>query len=459
MRLPIAVWLVICYVASGIVATALTISFFEGAPTINDSFLNNIITVDGFVITVLIVALPVGVRKLGIVTSIREYVDFLRGIIKKELRKQDYPDLSVVFARILSNSLTASTLLIPVGTVCAYAVSIILSLYSISHNFSLTATALAFALLVAGFVQTAGIGLGLLFIEVANPPTSTPPIASTPEVHETSSVGSAIATELREQNARALRAQRLERYRKLNENVFIPLRDYLGPAIRYSLNQDPWNQLRLDYDLTNIRQNPFFDEGVKHLQKDIPSLPQAVDDIELKAQLLSDEVRSFRENIAKFQTTQALDVVTEDDPTVEISETYRNLPNQILLPNIFDILSARWISPVIFQQSVGQTLDSSLVNQIASTNPQFSSTIEGENVMIEGTRIASLSNEGLRRNLVTCVNQLQRNLIVIQGIVDFAKRRQELTNRIATEVRIPLQGLISSITAERYQTECEFCPM
>lgn len=167
-RQGIAVYLFITYVAAGIVALVMTIWFFTGVTSVPDSFLTNLITVDAIAAGIMIIVVPISVRKLGTADSILQYFILVKDLVKGT--KKVNQDLPLLVSRILSNSLGASTLLIPIGTISSFGLSVIFSLYSILHGYPLTYSALAFAFLIAGVALTAGLAIALFVTDIAESP-------------------------------------------------------------------------------------------------------------------------------------------------------------------------------------------------------------------------------------------------------------------------------------------------
>lgn len=267
-----------------------------------------------------------------------------------------------------------------------------------------------------------------------------------------------IAEQLRLQNARELRRRQQERYQRLAEDVFSPMRVYQGTPVPDVIDHNPWNQLKLVYDLSTVKSNPYFEEANRHLQKDEPGLMPNAEDLESKAREQSRDVEEFRSRVVLFRVRQSMDLVVEEAQGIKIVENYTNRPNEIYLAGVLSFLSSMWINPVVNLQTAGHPLDASLINRVIEIQDQITSNIDEGRVTIEGTHIATLPTEALGNDFVAAIKQLRRDVLILQGIVDLAKRKQELVNRIDAEVRRPLERITIMIGAERYETTCEYCP-
>ena len=293
-------------------------------------------------------------------------------------------------------------------------------------------------------------GTGLIYWG-KQPETRVPP-PSRPEME-----GTGLVEQLRQQNERAAAERRRQRYARLNESVFIPLREYRGSSVPSTFDHDPWNQLKFSYDLSQIRGSAFFEECAKHLQQEAPGVISAASDIESRVTALNNSANDYRNRTATSKVREALEIVFEDRRDVQIADSYTNRPNQAYLPGLMNFLGASWINPVMYYDAANYALDSSLVNRIVEARDDFSSHFEDQKVIIEGTHVATLPTEALRESLVRSVKELRKNVIVLQGIVDLARTKRELIKRIDDEVRNPLKTITNLIESERYTTVCEDC--
>jgi hypothetical protein len=84
-------------------------------------------------------------------------------------------------------------------------------------------------------------------------------------------------------------------YQRLNENSFVPLRNYfLYPNTNVTVVGLPsWNSLEVHYDTSGIRESYYFGNGQKHLEKDIQNFTKTLLELEQNSHILTEEVETY----------------------------------------------------------------------------------------------------------------------------------------------------------------------
>ena len=221
--------------------------------------------------------------------------------------------------------------------------------------------------------------------------------------------------------------KKFERYNILNLEVFTPLKDDIITENEVSYS----NLHNFTFDISNIRNKPYYSEGMKHLNQDIS--PTFQDDFEK----LREEVNRYNEELENFETTGIYDLischferygftVTRDSsipPTNTIAIIYESLY----------ILKREWCRGIPFDYSYKN--NSIIVENI------IMATVSDDNEIEIKKRIDELkySNEILEKyhKLNDTFNEIK-------------KIGKELSHKIEFEV-------ISKINKMEYNTTCDEC--
>lgn len=134
-------------IAGAYLATAF---FFEGVTSVPDSFLGNLVSVDGIAVGVLGVAVPVAVRLLGPGDPINRFFgELIKGVKNRTLGRLSSSVLlkSGVFASVVPSPLS-----LVIDSVVSLSVSIFLALYAILHADAVFPSFVAFLLFMFGVI-------------------------------------------------------------------------------------------------------------------------------------------------------------------------------------------------------------------------------------------------------------------------------------------------------------------
>lgn len=90
----------------------------------------------------------------------------------------------------------------------------------------------------------------------------------------------------------------LRRHRqRLNESVFIPLRDHVGGTPVERGYGAEWAEAKFSFNMSHIRKSPYFADALKHLSIDIPRYPMWLTQMEMDSFKLSKKVERFQKGI------------------------------------------------------------------------------------------------------------------------------------------------------------------
>jgi len=240
----------------------------------------------------------------------------------------------------------------------------------------------------------------------------------------------------------------IERYNRLNQDIFIPLSKYEHTSIPPVFDGgDPWDDLKLIYDISSIRANPLWEEAKKFLQKYLPAVLQAIIDIEELSNNLIGDIGEYRERIETKVKHALSELLDEEGNPVKILDEYDPSKNgiywhtpDIQTHTVFSVLSEQWIRHYLPYKDKLRLDDT-----IADTQYLIPFSIREKGIIFYGTHhIATLPSKALRDGLSDCIDQLRKDKLILDDLIKYFGRRDELQRRINEDVREPLSKLITS---------------
>lgn len=133
------------------------------------------------------------------------------------------------------------------------------------------------------------------------------------------------------------------------------------------------------------------------------------------------------------------------------AEYQHNGKNTIFLTAITEILIEDWMNRSFYRYSQGKTLD-----EIFSNLGKFVAGYEENRLTIEARHVATLPPE-TKEEFLKCIEKLRRRKDLINRIIDFSKRKEEL-ERKANEFGKSIDRVVHLIEDERYFRVCDCCP-
>jgi hypothetical protein len=220
-----------------------------------------------------------------------------------------------------------------------------------------------------------------------------------------------------------------DRYDYLKDNVFSPL------AINIvSTKEDYYYKIpKLIFDDLKVLCYDAYEEGLKHLKKDISRYSKRIDCIEKK-------VNEFNNNFEFFEKCELENMVikyinndfyiTNNVQTIPAS---RNIIIDLLLP----CLKALWFSNSSFDLSCKE---------------------DETELKIKGAVIAVFSNIEEKTKIENCINNLKKYDNIVNKIEYFKDKAKEILNEgqnLPNEIR---RNIVTEIERKEYRTTCEDCP-
>lgn len=213
----------------------------------------------------------------------------------------------------------------------------------------------------------------------------------------------------------------------LNYNIFIPLRYNLIETID-SCQFIP----RIIFDPSEIQKSDYFEEGLKHLEKDIPNFRSRFENLE-------NRITKFNSDLDTFETSELERLVSEYlekngfIPTMFI----KDLPttnNTILVPILLPYFRNYWKRKERFNYKVDDKwLKINNVATIGLISEENESKIDG-------------CMEGLKHDISVC----QKHMDLIDNYNSILKESETLTNEIGKKIVIRIEKGI-------YDTVCSDC--
>ncbi|MGC1930834.1 MAG: DUF4062 domain-containing protein, partial [Candidatus Nitrosopolaris sp.] len=142
---------------------------------------------------------------------------------------------------------------------------------------------------------------------------------------------------LKEIEKRSLDDKRQVIYNDLDKNIFSQLLDYeLETLYDY-----PISRLKLNYDLSTLKENPDYEEAKLHWEQDLK-------DIRIDPEVIEAQVNALNKDVDMFFTSQIREPVIAAITIVEIFTAFESgtdIPplNQISIPNVIKQLQSDWI--------------------------------------------------------------------------------------------------------------------
>jgi hypothetical protein len=132
--------------------------------------------------------------------------------------------------------------------------------------------------------------------------------------------------------------KRRRQFRLLNEQIFKKLREY---RLLLPDEGDPVDLLRLNYDLSQLKDLPSYQDAYRYLNNDLPASTTRPEQLEAQAVKFNSDVNTFSNGIIPREVKQALQKVASLSPT---QKGLVPLQDSISYENLIPYLERYWFS-------------------------------------------------------------------------------------------------------------------
>jgi hypothetical protein len=226
--------------------------------------------------------------------------------------------------------------------------------------------------------------------------------------------------------------KRQEIYKHLNESIFKPLLAYEN--LEWSLFDYPVSRLKLNYNLSKLKNNPDYDEARIHWEHD---LPKSITDPEQ----LEEKIKNHNEKVDIFFDKEAVQYVRNIQWNDFFpSDEQNDIPplNHVSIPNIIrEIRRFDWIEAANTKRFERYDRDSGVYS-------------------LNGRAIAHIEPR-LENRLSELLDVIREHYTINQSIRCFREEREQLLREHGNLQKEIAKEIVSKIERQQYTTTCQYC--
>ncbi|MGC1931872.1 MAG: hypothetical protein WA667_23120, partial [Candidatus Nitrosopolaris sp.] len=220
-------------------------------------------------------------------------------------------------------------------------------------------------------------------------------------------------------------------YNDLSENIFSKLVGYSGASKGWF--DYPIRELKLNYDLTDLKENPDYDEAKLHWEQDLK-------DIGVDPELIERQVNALNKHVDEYFTSQIPKVVRAAIAGKLTAFELIGIPpkNQISIPYVVKQLETDWIE---------NTNAYMRTDELDKDTHQY---------VLEGVIIATTSpTQDETMNKI--ISSLKKDSSIRVAIQEFKERRSTILEDVNTMNKEINKRIINPINKKLYKTTCSKC--
>lgn len=235
-------------------------------------------------------------------------------------------------------------------------------------------------------------------------------------------------------------------YKRLNENIFIPLRDgqYSPQVFPRPLGQ--LYRIQFSWIFPTLMSNDYWDKAAQHLKKDIPDYVDRLKEVERQGKEYDNELASFRES-SERAVQNKLETVAEVTPQI----LFRG---SILISHVMELIETSWLQ---IQDKWPDGLKTELANlQSFLLKPRVDEREGEQNIFLDSTPVARGLTQDQTKEMVRIIIEFVSNESMIRTVRRFVQLRQELEDKGRT-LSSEIGKIAHSIDDNQYTTIVSCC--
>jgi len=250
-----------------------------------------------------------------------------------------------------------------------------------------------------------------------------------------------------------IRTLREDHYARLDQHIFRPLSSLIASSFRSSLtisDRSLFLDLKLQYDLEQIRKSRFYPDALKHLQIDYPTFEEDIKELENEISKLNHETDKLQQTLEEAVSSKLSTITTVVKKDLPMPQ------NSVYLPNVSSILEGYWSTILYRHIELEKPLEEVLSN-LRSIETDYQKKIERENeIWFGGYLLMKGVTQDKEVEIISTIEQLRSDANILSKLIELKKKHNELISK-SRQIATKFEELSFKIDARKYETVAACC--